>query len=243
MSFNIIKVYGDNNTWIGFLGTYLGSIISGLVTFFGVLLTIKFTEEEGRKDKLPEKINNVEECLDYIEDIIEELRGIKRKDTTYMDFQKNSRPPKRYYLFRINYNYELVETEDFNKLLSKEHRKKIRNYTVNINTEAYCLSKKFNISLDENFKKYILPLKQKLQDFQWHIISNYDEAAEMVFNTNVHKLQKIKLSEEDTELLQDNYLLLHHREIDYAYALTYTYEELKMGLEDILDKLMKEFND
>jgi len=80
MSFNIAKVYGDTNSWIGFFGSYIGSIVSGLITFVGVLLTIKFTREESRREKLPEKINNIEECLDYIEDKLNEIEILTRVD-------------------------------------------------------------------------------------------------------------------------------------------------------------------
>lgn len=101
MSFKVVKVYGDTNAWIGFLGSYIGSV----VTLLGVLLTIRFTKNQARQEKLPEKITNVEECLDFVESILAEIDVLTRRD---VQETLNKAPYERkYYLFNINDNYQL----------------------------------------------------------------------------------------------------------------------------------------
>lgn len=41
----------DNNAWASFLGSYLGSIIGGLLSLFGIIMTIRFTRNQNNKDR------------------------------------------------------------------------------------------------------------------------------------------------------------------------------------------------
>lgn len=40
-----------NESWAGFLGSYLGAIIGGLVSLFGIVITIWFTQDQNRRDR------------------------------------------------------------------------------------------------------------------------------------------------------------------------------------------------
>ena len=41
----------SNTEWVGFLGSYIGALIGGLISLIGIILTIRFTREQNRKDR------------------------------------------------------------------------------------------------------------------------------------------------------------------------------------------------
>ena len=41
----------SNSDWVSFLGSYIGAIIGGAVSLFGIAWTVRFTREENRKDR------------------------------------------------------------------------------------------------------------------------------------------------------------------------------------------------
>lgn len=239
MSFKVTKVYGDTNTWIGFLGSYIGAIISGIVTVFGVLLTIKFTREESKKDKLPEKINNLEECLDYLEDVLEDLDKLRMNDLSDVLYRKPSDRAKL--LFDVDANYLLVKRENFNDFI-KTHVKKIRGYTVKVDTQAYQAFRKFTDKLDTDYKNSIGLIESSLRGFQMHVIDNYMETHDMIITSNNHKLDEIDLDEEDAQRIEKLKSDLYYKESDYIYELDEAYYQLKNALEDILVKLTDDFD-
>ncbi|MFU2014795.1 hypothetical protein ACM6Q7_06915 [Peribacillus butanolivorans] len=149
-------VYGNASTWIAFFGSYLGSILSGVITLVGVLLTIRYTQkqsllslsreeeqhkenmrfvqEENRREKLPEIINNIEECIDFVEEALEELEFLSRGD--FEEILNVTRAEKKLKVFYINDAYHLAKTDKLVDL-TKNYLKTIRNYTVKAATPAY----------------------------------------------------------------------------------------------------------
>lgn len=49
---NNIKSNISNEQWVGFLGSYIGAIIGGIVSMLGIFITIQFYKEQQKKDEL-----------------------------------------------------------------------------------------------------------------------------------------------------------------------------------------------
>lgn len=235
MSFKVVKVYGDNNAWIGFLGTYIGSLLSGVFTFGGVLLTIKFTREftreESRRDKLPEKIDNMEQCLDYIEDVIMiEIQMLKGRSFEGRTFNA----------FEIDDNYGLYFTEPVKDLL-KKHLRATRNYIVKADTDAYEYHVSFVKNLDNLARSYVEPLHEKLEAFQREIIRKYEESHDMIIYSDNGKLTEIDLSEEDEEIIDDIRLEVYETDVAFVDMIEGMFNEYHEGLKSTYGDLAREF--
>jgi hypothetical protein len=237
MSFSVVKVYGDTNSWIGFLGTYIGSIISGLITFLGVLLTLEFTKKESRRDKLPEKIHNIEECLDFIEDVLGELEVLSRGD--FEEILSKFSWERKYKLFEIDENYILRKKDIMNRL-DTEYVKKIRNYLVKVNSKSYASFKQFSNRLEGEYITHIKPIDDKLDAFQMEIIDVYQETDTATIISG--NLNEIDLLEDHKQMIKEISSNLYYKEQEYIFALANTYRELKNELLEILFELTKEMD-
>ena len=239
MSFKVIKVYGDTNTWIAFLGSYIGSIISGLITFLGVLLTLEFTKKESRRDKLPEKINNIEECLDYIEERLAELEMLTRIDME--EILSISTHERNLKLFDIDGNF-ILKNKTVTNNLTKEHVKIIRNYTVQIDTKAYEYFLNFNKTLAKAYLKFIIPIDDKLSSFQTNVIDTYKDTDIMIIIGNENTLDEIELNADDKTALNEIKSELYRTEPDYINDMQNAYMYLRRKLRFLLLDLTKEFS-
>ena len=227
MSFEIVKVYGDNNAWIGFLGSYIGSI----VTLLGVLLTIRFTKNQARKEKLPEKITTVQECLDSIEDILEEMN----KDQMFILDEDNK-------FFKLNQDYLIEITETHSKYI-KEYPRKIRNFSVKIDTEAYKAFSNFTDCLDDNYTKNIGVIENNLNTFRKNMLDTYSRQINNLRHKDDFSLSKVILLPKDEEIIYDLRSSLWQNDYSYKSSLGHAYYQLKKDLQRILLRLTKEFND
>ena len=48
---NNVPSHISNSEWVGFLGTYIGSIISCIITLVGIIWTIRFTRNQNKSDR------------------------------------------------------------------------------------------------------------------------------------------------------------------------------------------------
>jgi hypothetical protein len=159
MSFSITKVYGDTNAWIGFLGGYIGAIISGFITFLGVLLTLEFTKSEASKDKLPAKIDNLEECLDLIEDNIASLDHFNRIDV--LDTLQQPAHFRRTVFYQVSSRYTLSKTRTNVDDYTQGIEKQLRKYLIKVDSSAYIKYRSFSEQLEKNYKQNIYFLLKK----------------------------------------------------------------------------------
>lgn len=239
MGFHINKIYGDTNTWISFLGTYIGSIISGVITFIGVMLTIQFTRNENRRDKLPEKITNLEVCIDFVEECLDEIGVLKNVDIEEL-FYKGSHD-RKLLLFDIDDNYILIRKEN-HKNLTRDYLKKIRNLTVLADTEAYWFYTNCKNEIHEAFINHIDSIESRLQAFQVSLIDNYLEDYDEIIISNNGRLTEIPLSSEDMILLNSIKSQLYRGEQKYIFELELAYGELLTGLNGVLYELTYELS-
>lgn len=115
MSFRIWEVYGDENIWIPSLSTYygaiLGGVISGLLTLFGVRLTINTsTEEVNRTIRDQQKIREDDLKYNSVKEQVHKLYN------PIISFQN------KIYMKYTHYNFNLFSNEeknDFIKLISE----------------------------------------------------------------------------------------------------------------------------
>lgn len=137
-----IPVAQDNN-WIGFFGSYLGSIIGGALTLIGVRLSI--TSQEKRKfiDEVPTKIRRIDKLLNQINNLLNNLMTKNDNNKTYLNFNKerveelvdrimeeasktdgetynNSYSLHLTIKFYFELNWENVELDDWGQLIVKE---------------------------------------------------------------------------------------------------------------------------
>lgn len=102
----------DNVVWIGFFGSYLGGVVSGFLTLFGVRLTIQENNEKDFMDSLPEKLMYLEELIFVLERQRDLLSKIYKEEES-----ASTRNPK--YRDRIKYILEYLENDGLLKQSAK----------------------------------------------------------------------------------------------------------------------------
>lgn len=60
------KAVSTNSVWIGFFGSYIGSILSGLFTLLGVMMTINDLKSREQEDKLPKQLMAIDDLIMFI---------------------------------------------------------------------------------------------------------------------------------------------------------------------------------
>lgn len=242
MGFNVTKVYGKTDTWIGFLGSYIGSIISGFVTLFGVMLSLKFTKYEAMKDKLPEKIEHLEECIDFIDENIDRLSVLERVDVSEMARPLHWRTTKLYHLDH-NYNFTPKKNQNIDTTIGeylKSSEKTIRKHLIKVNAEAHVRHKQFSRRLKRHYDISINPIEQRVENFQSTIMDEYMKTHADVI-TNGY-LVRIDLTDEHRTMLDIIIRDLHLAELKYLDSVIDTYDDFKDDLLDILGRLTKKLD-
>lgn len=116
----IFKNFVGGINWIGFWGSYLGSVVSGLITLFVLFKTLESNKEDLEKtfienkkmQQRQEKIDYCEKIIrlssSYVNDVVDELIGAKN----FFD-QRTEETYNKYNLYRgksVRINNELVLT-------------------------------------------------------------------------------------------------------------------------------------
>lgn len=262
MSFKVGPVYGDSPTWITFFGSYLGAVVSGLITILGVYMTIRFTQEqnrinlevtrklnaetlaftqkESRLGKLPTMIHSLEECLDFLEECREDLEKANQKDIQEHLFVPAYQRTMN--LFYINDAYHIVKKPILLKL-TKYNPRKIRNFTVLADTSAYKSFVVFQNTLTAAYYSHISELESDYMGFQMDMMHTYFDEYDHVLISNESSLKDdIPLTEEDEMRMQRMKRDLYYKESEYYRDITAAYYELEGKLKAQLTNLSKEFS-
>lgn len=169
------KVMGNIENWIGFYAT----IIGGLITFFGVLLTIQFNKKEiakqNEKEKLKEEKNNSLNKIKFLWEIEVNLNGVVRDLETLNEYivTKTKTINKHEYALLVNGR---LNDEFFNKGL-KPNKEQVEYILQEVGIQY--VDKKFNaikIQLQKfNFTYNERDLQVKSAEVDWetyeHIIN------------------------------------------------------------------------
>jgi hypothetical protein len=133
----------DNITWVNFFGSYLGGVVSGLLTLQGVRLTIQGNRDKDYYDSLPKKIMFIEDII-FILERQNELLHKNNEDTS--PSVKNPR-----YRERIKFILQYLEEDG---LLDKSSKVNLETYRITRNLYDYL--KKLNYS----HKSGVLPYRE-----------------------------------------------------------------------------------
>lgn len=252
MSFHIVKVYGDTNAWVGFLGSYFGSIISGAITLIGVLLTLQHSEKESKKaldlakkearrNQLPIMITHAEEALDIIDGFLTKVHEFQRIDKS--DFNKSSFE-RAFKLFKVDADFLLAKTTDYITINDEFNRNKklIRNHMVQIDEHAYQCFRRFEVNSKEIYDSLIEPIEDDLLEFQGHIVTKYRETHDAIITNMELPLNTIRLDQEDLHLLDKILRKLLIAEKKYIDDLNNTHFELQDSLNMMLLRFSDEFS-
>ncbi|MDR4928916.1 hypothetical protein [Peribacillus simplex] len=243
MGFNVTKVYGKTDTWIGFLGSYIGSVISGFVTLFGVMLSLKFTKYEAMKDKLPEKIEHLEECIDFIDESIDRLSVLERVDVL-SEIAKpiHLRPTKLYHL-DPNYNLTPKKNPNIDTTIDeylKSSKKTIRKHLIKVNAEAHVRQNQFSHRLKKHYDVIMNPIEQRVENFQSIIIDAYKETHADEITTGY--LVRIDLNDEHSTMLNTIIRDIHLAELKYLGSIIEIHDGLKDDLLVIFRQLTRKLD-
>ena len=252
MSVHVVRVYGDTPAWIGFLGTYIGSILSGAITLIGVLLTLKHSEklnkttldltrEETRRNMLPKMIMHAEETLDLIDEFLDTVHELERADKS--DINKNLFE-RSHKLFKVDSDFLLTYTQSFLTLEEKfnKNKKLIRNHMVQINEYAYERFRRFEENFKEIHETRIEPIENELLEFQGHIVTKYRDAYDDVITNLELPLNSIMLDQEDLHLLDKILRKLITAEKKYINDLNDIHFELQDRLNEMLLQFSEQFS-
>ncbi|WP_404443477.1 hypothetical protein LG307_14840 [Sutcliffiella horikoshii] len=206
MFIKTIPVAGDESVWIGYIGTFggaiLGGVISGALTLIGVKLTIRDSEKIRALNEYPKKINSLENLITAIEENLIELEKFTRvKDP----FDINSKDELQ--LFWIDHNLQLQATEEYKKLTS-EFLKRIKEDVLHIDSKGY---REFFILRNKlDGIKNTFSTNEKLNEL-WHeaqdyFLHHYDPL--MTWKDYAEKIKKDEYNEIYTEITRDEYKLI-----------------------------------
>ncbi|MBD8848410.1 hypothetical protein [Priestia megaterium] len=252
MSFHVVKVYGDTNAWIGFLGSYFGSIISGVITLIGVLLTLQFsqkeskkaldlTRKEARRNQLPAMIARTQECLDIIDEVLPKIYDLEKADIEELKKRPHHRSLR---LFIVDDEYMLQKTETcevFEKEM-KEARKLLRNHMVQIDENAYKCFRRFEQEFTASYHMYIKEIENELMQFQGDVVTKYMYKYAHIIHNLEHKLNTIPLNKDDVLRLEKILRKLQTNEPKYISNFSEIYDILENDLNKMLIRFSEEFS-
>lgn len=249
MSVHVVKIYGDAPAWIGFLGTYIGSILSGAITLAGVFLTIKHSEKvsqnalksaekDARQDKLPTMIFHSEECIDYISACLENIRELRDVNIEELGMFSHER---KLTLYIIDHNYNLVKTQEMQKY-SKETFKVIRKHMIKIDANAYKHFRNFEHQFHLKFEEHLRVITLFIESFQNEILEKYMETHAEIITDRHSKLTDIELDKEDAQHLKDLKSDLYQKEKDFIRDLYFIYEDFHEHVIDLHLSFVEEFS-
>ncbi|MEK4752286.1 hypothetical protein MKX72_07315 [Priestia sp. FSL R5-0597] len=246
MSVHIVKVYGDVPAWIGFLGTYIGSILSGAITLIGVILTLKHSERqskiagalaktEARRDSLPIMISHAEESLDIIRECLQHINVLERI--------KNHNP--HVFLFILDDCYNFLQTEESKEFHTRlaESNKIMRNHMLKIDKDAYQLFRDFENKLGGCYEDNIDPLHINATFLQVDLWDKHLEKEENIGKPrDFALLSTISLDSEEIIRLKKLRDDIINNERIYLYQYYDIYKELQRSLEEMLLRFSEEFS-
>lgn len=133
---NQIQSNATNGEWIGFFGSYLGSVIGGMITLFVMFKTL---DENRKTERRKEKINYlnsiIDLCLEYIRSVEDELNIIALMKQAIS--HKNDEKIKEYYIDYFDKRGESVKLNNKITLLRNVRRKDLYYYDNDRITEIF----------------------------------------------------------------------------------------------------------
>lgn len=194
MFFLMYFMFNFNKEIVTGLIAFVGAILGGLITLFGVKLTIENNEKQKAKEELPKKILNMDKAVNKIEQVVRRLE--EGKDLTVLDLNKDTK-------LYTNETYKKYTVDIMNC---------IRDYLILVDSESY------KIFLDTREKMNLLEFElNELQISLLDFYEKYDEPErtnkEYFYNrfADKHKIEK--------EVRKKNNELVYNIEMNYKDIL------------------------
>lgn len=181
-----------SNDWIGFMGSFLGSLIAGILTLGGVYLTIKEQRVESTIEKFPHRLRHLDKLYDYfnldrnrkiqknyddgmnglVNDAITEI--YRNKD----ELIKNATEVNGYFYLEVKNIIEISE-----QWCKKFPREKRRSAYDNLTQNEYSMLKR------ANYPDFIIELNKWLQNFDEMYKDFVEEQHKLITRRRkIHKL-------------------------------------------------------
>lgn len=242
---------GNLSTWITFFGSYLGSVVAGLATIVGVYLTIRFTQsqnkelleftrKESQRERLPDMIHNLQECLDILECVKGKME--KTKNQGMKRNPSNDATNENLLLYYLDSELRLSKKESYNDL-NKTYPQQVRNYTVKVDAFAYEVFLQLSKNLDTAYEKHMPTFEAEYKDFLERIIKSHK-----IFDIHGNKLRNMYLFEgrlisEERNSLKILRKELYSKDNEYFNEIFKVYEAVTEKLEGHLLYLINDFNE
>ncbi|MFJ7471133.1 hypothetical protein ACIQWI_21560 [Peribacillus frigoritolerans] len=204
------EVAGDKNTWIGYLGSFwgaiIGGVISGAITLLGVRMTIKDAEKVRQKDEYPKKINNLEILIHQLENNQKVINKHMRLKDPFND--ENQSYLRLHYInqyLQITPNKEMEALVDDFLISIKENvieidaiwykdyfllRDKIKNLRGSFSLENQQLNDLFEEAQDY-FNEHYEPLTSYLDYAENHQKERYEKIYKEIVNREQYLIDEI----------------------------------------------------
>ncbi|SES10202.1 putative phage abortive infection protein [Salipaludibacillus aurantiacus] len=170
-----------NNDWISFLGSYLGGIFGGLFTLFGVLITIKKQEQQGKKVDLFQFENSLFRLL-----------SLKNESVNNIEFEVNQKERVK---GKMGFEWISREIDEiFNGLLNEEYKK--YGVDVEIDLEYHII----NQTITELYSKYGTILAHYFINVSY-ILESISQLEENSLKVNYTSILKAQLSQAELKVI------------------------------------------
>lgn len=260
---------GQTDTWISFFGSYIGSILSGLLTLIGVLLTINYTDRQNKIKQERTDESNIRQ-LNFTREENEKMLREARKET-----RRNKLPEMIYHLEEaidlVKEQMNILDTwhkQDI-KILKKEYGretsfifidktydlglsgrylemtslkpKKIRNLAVKADTPAYEAFIQFSHEIEKGYPSNVKKIASELAEFRRSFVrSRYNKLHEHLQPDRDWTV--FSLEGEEKRRLEELNREIFMKDQEYSLHLIVLYTTLHESLIKQLSNLAKEFS-
>lgn len=263
---------GQPDTWITFFGSYVGAILSGLLTLIGVLLTINYTVKQNAINQnftYHENLEQIKFTRDENMRMLEENRRENRRNKlpemiyhleSCLDFlEEKSEEVERFdkedildTLRKLPHERSLsmfqvdknyhVEMQKHTKLITKVHLRKIRDFIVKADVPAYDAFLEFKDNLNEAYNDHILPVSRQFSNFTAELVENRIETYVDVIVDSNSALSDISLTTEDENRMNELKTHLYTCDREYLSKVIRIYWNFEEKLQAHLHDLVNEYN-
>ena len=263
---------GQPDTWITFFGSYVGAILSGLLTLIGVLLTINYTVkqnainqnftyrenleqikftrdenirmlEENRKENRRNKLPEMIYHLESCLDFLEEkTEEVERFDKENILDTLRNLPHERLLSMFQVDKNYHIEMQKHARLITKVHLRKIRDFTVKADVPAYDAFLEFKENLNDAYNEHILPVSRQFSNFTVKLMEDHIETYVDIIVDSNSYISDVSLTIEDEKRMDELKTKLYICDREYLSEVIRIYWNFEEKLQEHLRNLVNEYN-
>lgn len=264
---NKFETNWELQTWAGFLGSYLGSGIGGVITLFGVYWQVKRDDKIKQRDKVIGVLRGILYSLNKnLED--KKLEYLKKQSFDVLTWYYGDPMYSKFYnsfLYEIfpeiiKENYKVIFELDFGKKiidldeLIKEFNQNHKFLAMNINKKCQIIKEIENLNILNEFAKIKLIKEEskKLNEICHDETQSIPKEEILALGNKIHKmvwelvdrieLQNANLITRENDILLNQYLLSEEiilDEEDNIFEIIKKMDKLKKKIEDKIKELLE----